>query len=295
VEALEASVAVNKTDWIPKQLLALVHLERGDRDAAAEIIQAAPADEQESLQPLMEKANRVCVSGLHVRQNTKLSIITPNARWIIESHSVWDAQSGEQAGVLEHDGAIGAMACLPDAQHLLGLTFEGVIPNRVDELRLWDLPTGKCLQTFEGAGVDLNSLAVTADGRYALGGYFGEKHYLWDLQAGTYCGLVGEHMTLPYGIAINLFDENSIVVEIMVAIPHAQQIVSGDTEGVLRLFELPAGRLRKWKAHPGEVSALAVSHDGRHLISGGKDGSIHAWLLGSTQSGFALLLVIGTR
>ena len=44
------------------------------------------------------------------------------------------------------------------------------------------------------------------------------------------------------------------------------------------LWNIPTGRkLASWEAHQAGVSALALTRDGRTLVSGGTDGALELW------------------
>ncbi|WP_020470169.1 WD40 repeat domain-containing serine/threonine-protein kinase [Zavarzinella formosa] len=48
--------------------------------------------------------------------------------------------------------------------------------------------------------------------------------------------------------------------------------------GILHVHERPTGRiLEKIKAHMGEVTAMAVSPDGKTVVTGGEDGAVRRW------------------
>lgn len=53
---------------------------------------------------------------------------------------------------------------------------------------------------------------------------------------------------------------------------------SGGMRGMLRLWQLPAGRpLARWSAHQGPITGLAFLPDGRQLLSTGWDGQVKRW------------------
>ena len=51
-------------------------------------------------------------------------------------------------------------------------------------LRLWEVESGKCLRTFEGHTGNVNSVCLSADGRYALSGSEDKTLRLWEVESG---------------------------------------------------------------------------------------------------------------
>jgi hypothetical protein len=60
-------------------------------------------------------------------------------------------------------------------------------------------------------------------------------------------------------------------------LPHGNAAVSGDNFGVIKLFRSSGDSFRTLKGHAGPVNAIAVSPDGRTLISGSSDGTVRLW------------------
>jgi WD40 repeat protein len=95
--------------------------------------------------------------------------------------NVWDTQSGRLLRKVRNAVAgskLNDYAFLPDNRRVLSKKmFEG------DRIRLWDMTSGKTLNTFEGG----DALALSQDGKRLLGniGLVRESLKLWDLERGT--------------------------------------------------------------------------------------------------------------
>jgi WD40 repeat protein len=88
---------------------------------------------------------------------------------------VWDLESGRSTGGLEgHEAAIGHLAWSTDGRYLLSSGGDGV--------RLWDLPSGRCLRSIEPAGTPPSCAALSPDGRFAAVGESGGAVSLWRLR-----------------------------------------------------------------------------------------------------------------
>lgn len=60
--------------------------------------------------------------------------------------------------------------------------------------------------------------------------------------------------------------------------PDTQQLASGGTDGVIRVWDVASGQTRgALRGHTGVVSALAWRGDGKALLSGGRDGQLKYW------------------
>jgi WD40 repeat protein len=67
-------------------------------------------------------------------------------------------------------------------------------------------------------------------------------------------------------------------VTALAAMPDAQWLASGGTDGVVRVWDVPSGHERRaLRGHTGAVSALAWRVDGKALLSGGRDGQLKHW------------------
>jgi WD40 repeat protein len=62
-------------------------------------------------------------------------------------------------------------------------------------------------------------------------------------------------------------------------LPNGQEIAAWCyTEGRVSIWAVPAGQLRaSWRAHPKVIEGLAVSPDGRFLVSTGQEGIARLW------------------
>jgi hypothetical protein len=97
---------------------------------------------------------------------------------------------------------------------------------------------------------------------------------------------------LPSGKELKKFDGPGNFVESVSFTPDGKRAVCsygpGNADAVynedprcsLKLWDLANGReIKQFKGHRGPILCLAVSRDGRQLISGSADGSMRLWLM----------------
>jgi WD40 repeat protein len=87
---------------------------------------------------------------------------------------VFDMASGKELFSIPHPGWIGHGAFLPDGQRFLTACGDGVV-------YLWDVRNGQKLHSFKGHKGQVNAVAVSRDGRYALTGSMDKTLRLWRL------------------------------------------------------------------------------------------------------------------
>ena len=136
VQQLEAVRAALSEVWQASYLLAQVHLERGDVDAAL---------------PLLEETVQQAPGETHVQALLKLvqrgDVSTPQCLYVLQGHTK-DVRS---------------VSLSADGRLALSGSSDGT-------LRLWETSTGQCLHVFQGHTDSVYSVSLSADGRLALSG-----------------------------------------------------------------------------------------------------------------------------
>jgi WD40 repeat protein len=75
-----------------------------------------------------------------------------------------------------------------------------------------------------------------------------------------------------------MLHSKQLTVTCLAFAPDSQILVSGDEHGTVTLWDLSKQREPKdFSAHQGWVKGLAVSSDGRTLVTAGNDGMIRVW------------------
>jgi WD40 repeat protein len=157
-----------------------------------------------------------------------------------------------------------------------GNTFEGGAHPGAS-LRLWDLATGKEIRQFGGHTKDVRHVAISPDDKQLLSASFDGTVRLWDLRTGK---------------EVRRFDGPGNFVESVSFTPDGKRAVCSygpataaavfdeDPRCSLRLWDLATGKeVKQFKGHSGPVLCLAVSGNGRLLVSGSADGTMRLWEL----------------
>src|SRR5262249_50091057 len=190
---------------------------------------------------------------------------------------VWEVATGRLALTLRgHRNSIRDVAFSPDGRRL---ATAGARPARrgdqmPDELKLWDVATGRELLNVPDAG---HAVAFSPDGRRLVTA--GEKgDGRWDPEAGLLILDVTTGQVLLRicrgGHAVVFSPDGTFLASI-----------SG---GGIRLWDATTGaEIRILKGHSGRIDSLAISPDGKRLVSGGKDDkTVKVWDVASGEELF---------
>jgi serine/threonine protein kinase len=143
---------------------------------------------------------------------------------------VWDLRTGEALHALSgHQDFVRGLAYSPDGKSLVTAGSGGFRNGRWDagsdnDIRVWDVATGKQTFRFPTPGHSVRFLATTPDGRHALTGGQDRRVILWDLRTGKEAARLEGHDNFVLGVAV---------------FPDGTQAVSGSSDKTVRLWKLP--------------------------------------------------------
>lgn len=155
-------------------------------------------------------------------------------------------------------------------------------------VRLWRLPDGQALRACEGHPGGVTCLAIHPDARTLVSGAHDRLVRRW---------------TLPDGRPLPPLPEEPRATVRLAFTPDGTRLAGGlgawapgweyaDGAGLVRLWDFEPGRVvATLTAQNAAVTSLAVSPDGRLLVSGGSDARIRVW--GLPEGDFRQLLLAG--
>ncbi|PID59082.1 hypothetical protein CSB45_01360 [candidate division KSB3 bacterium] len=188
------------------------------------------------------------IKTLHGHTNTISTVaVTPDGRFAVSGSRdhdlrVWVLSTGVCLRHLQgHRDAISCVDISKDKRFVVSGSWDKT-------LRFWALTTGECLKEFRGHEDYISAAAIAPDGRLAISGSQDSTIRLWPL-------LTEKHLELFHGLMTPLEDACK-----------AAELTTTKCLHVLR-------------GHTADVSALAISPDGRFAVSGSWDNTLGVWSL----------------
>lgn len=231
--------------------------------------------------------------------------IMPDGRRAITGHlhglRIWDLEKG--AGTPErtwvgHTGGVNIVRLTADGNY-------AVSGSEDKTLRVWDIQSGQCLRVLEGHKSDVDFINITSDGLLVISAsIYNEDHSLrvWNRESGE---------------CLHILEGHTKKIETVRQTPDGYRAVSGSWDGTLRVWDLRSGQclrimsgaddgnfqitadgkyavVKDWgglrvlnlesgqcehtlKGHTDLVLCVSVTPDGKHAVSGGRDGTLRVW------------------
>ena len=274
MQQLEKVRAANRYRWQAMYLLALLHVERWDRDTTLSLLeeaaQQAPAETE--VQKLLEQVRSSTFSpGQCLRTFQEQSAWLPSVclsadgRLALSGSNdgplwLWETASGQCLRTFRgHTTWVSSVSLSADGSLALSGSYDKTV-------RLWETATGQCLRTFQGHTSGVYAVSLSADGSLALsGGHDGMR--LWETATGRCLRTFQGHMSTHL---VCLSADGSLAL-------------SGGHDG-MRLWETASGRcLRTFQGHTSGLYAVSLSADGSLALSGSWDRTVSLWETASGQ------------
>jgi WD40 repeat protein/tetratricopeptide (TPR) repeat protein len=201
---------------------------------------------------------------VHAAGNTTLGFsvaFSPDSRTILtgcwdKTARLWDAYTGRPIGqTLGHPAKVTSVVFSPDGQTILTGCGDGTA-------QLWDAATGRRIGRPLGQTGEVRGVAYSPDGRILIGSSDGTAR-LWD-------GGVGQPVHRP-------LDHQTWMQAAVFGPDGATIVIAGS--GQVQLREIASGRLlgRPVDNAPVLLSCMALSPDGRMILTAGGDKAVRLW------------------
>lgn len=162
-----------------------------------------------------------------------------------------------------HTGPTRAGLYTPDGQTIVSCSGW---PAGDGTVRVWDVKTGKELRKMTGHKQNIDSMAISPDGKkvYSGGGSAEGIVRAWEVDTGK---------------ALFTFDKHKGQnISCLLVSPDGKAVASGGSDKKLILWDASNGNvIQEFKGHTDLVRCLAFSKDGKTLCSGSWDGSVKVW------------------
>ena len=281
-EALLDEIAVLRVApadrWLTHYLLALVHHERGDLDAAVSALDRARQEAPESAvvaaayDRLEDKRRALpqhrAVVGEHQEYVSAVGINADGRVAVSASDDgtavLWEVATGSHLRVLTgHQGPVTTVVL--DNERSMALTG-----GTDGTLRLWMTATGACRRVLDPHAGRISTAGLSADGRSIA----------W---AGVRSSEQVEQITLQVweantGRQVRTFEGISKPVRSLCFSADGYWLVTGGDDQLVRLWSVETGVCeRTFAGHEHFVSGVCISPDNRVILSGSWDRSVRLW------------------
>jgi WD40 repeat protein len=175
----------------------------------------------------------------------------------------------EVARFLGHNEKAENLAASPDGKRILSGSLDKT-------MILWDRETGRVIRHFRGRGGTKFSLAISSDGRRALSGDEDKVVRLWDLESARVIREFRGHTGWIFSTAFSPDGRLAYSTSGGTYNGHGGWQELPDT--AIRVWDVETGReVRRLEGHRSLVWSVAVSPDGRRILTGSQDRMIILW------------------
>jgi len=141
-------------------------------------------------------------------------------------------------------------------------------------LKLWNVGTGECRDTWEGPCYGPACCAVSPDGQWIVSGAELDLDIIY----------LAPFSLAPYSERRRTLQRDQESVLCCAVSPNGTWIVSGSLDTTLKLWDVATGQCTKTlEGHTEEVGCCAISPDGTWIVSGSLDTTLKLWDVATGQ------------
>lgn len=199
--------------------------------------------------------------------------LSDDGEWVgTATHSgieIWDAKTGRLQRSFPTSGSGESYSFSGDGRFVM----EGAAG---ETMRLWDMASGRVLGEFCGsprqsaggllAGI-MAAVSMSRDGHWAFSGRFGFKVFSWDVLTGNLLASADAEYYRP-----------------ILSLCSTGQAAVFATDNTIKVTDFAScTTVNKLRGSESRISALAMSANGRFVVSGAEDGSVRLWELSRSR------------
>lgn len=200
------------------------------------------------LTPSLTPAGEILIRTLSLEGDDFLSqgiiAITPDGTKMVsgsKSLIVWDMKTGTILKTITGHKSVNAVVTTSDGKQIVSGSTDSTI-------KIWDIETGKNINTLIGHHSSIRAIAITPDGKNIVSASQDTTLKVWDLQTGECLCTCIEHQKSVSVLAIH---------------PDGDKVISGDDDKRLIIWNLKNGQLlREIKTFEGYLYAIAITNYG---------------------------------
>jgi WD40 repeat protein len=174
-----------------------------------------------------------------------------------------------------HTSQVTSVALSDDGKYLV--TGSGATRPGDGSASLWEMSTGKRIQTFQGHTHRVTSVAISEDGKHVVTGSWDSTAILWETSSGKRIQtFVREQPGLVWSVAISGDGKHVVMGS---EYWDGEQLGKMESEDkTVTLWEAFSGKkLRSLEGHTRAVTKVALSVDGKRLVTGSNDNTVFLW------------------
>ena len=313
VNTISWIVTGSEEPWIPRYLLAQVHLERGDVKAALQVI-----DEIREVPTESEKSVSIARMAAMRRNDESQELKYEETGAGFEADRIYACITADGSAVVSARGDGRIKVCdlvsrnvrtflAPQDLRLCSFSVNvdgklAALGSRRGQLTLWDVRKGRRVRTFEGHHTlsDVDAVCFSSDGKLLSSGSNDMTAKLWDARSGACIRTFEGHragvnsvslsedgqlaLTGSADATVKLWDVSS--GRCVRTLEPAGRSCWNQREGValseyagqLTLWDVASGApLRTFGGHKGVITSVCLTVDARLALSGSVDGTMRLW------------------